>query len=225
VHPELLKRLVALACDQNLPVAMHLAESREELQLLRDGTGPFQQLLDGRSMWDPDAIPRNSRPLDYLRVLSEAPRALVIHGNYLDDEEIAFLAEYRDRLSVVYCPRTHTYFGHEPYPLEKMLGAGVRVVLGTDSRASNPDLSLLAEMRFVAKRFPSLAPAAILEMGTQASADALGFGNEVGSIGPGKFADLIALPCPTSDDPLEAILHGDAQPSHVFVRGRQVNIP
>jgi cytosine/adenosine deaminase-related metal-dependent hydrolase len=224
VHPELLGRLISTAHQRNLPMAMHLAESREELQLLHDGTGPFQQLLADRSMWDPEAIPLRSRPLDYLQLLAEAPQALVIHGNYLDGEEIAFLAEHRDRMSLVYCPRTHAYFGHDAYPLEELLRAGVRVVLGTDSRASNPDLSLLAEMRFVAKRFPAITSAAILDMGISIAATALGLDDEVGSIAPGKLANLVALPCPAGVDPLDAILHSDAAPSHVFVRGREVNL-
>jgi aminodeoxyfutalosine deaminase len=224
VHPELLVRLVALARKQNLPLAMHLAESREELQLLLEGTGPFQQLLADRSMWDPSAIPCGSRPLDYLKLLAEAPRVLVIHGNYLDDEEIAFVAEHRDRMSIVYCPRTHAYFGHAPYPLMEMLNAGVRVVLGTDSRASNPDLCLLSEMRFIAARFNKLSPATIVEMATLSAATALGIGSQVGSIEPSKFADLVALPCTAGSNPLEALLHSDALPSHVFVRGRQVKL-
>jgi cytosine/adenosine deaminase-related metal-dependent hydrolase len=222
VHPALLKQLIAAASERNLPVAMHLAESREELQLLRDGSGPFQQLLADRSMWDPQAIPRGTKPLDYLKMLARAPRALVIHGNYLDDEEIAFLAEHRDHMSVVYCPRTHAYFRHDPYPLEKMLDAGVNVVVGTDSRASNPDLSLLTELRLIAKRFPQLSPTLLLEIGTQSAARALGCDNQVGSIAAGKYADLIALPCSAGNDPFEAILVGDAQPTYVFVRGQQV---
>ena len=96
------------------------------MSCLRDGTGPFQELLEERSMWDAEAIPRGSRPLDYLRMLAEAPRALVIHGNYLDAEERAFLAEHADRMSLVYCPRTHAYFGHPPYPLAELLAAGVQ---------------------------------------------------------------------------------------------------
>ena len=90
-----------------------------------------------------------------LRMLADAPRALVIHGNYLDDEELAFLAANRERMSLVYCPRTHAYFEHPPYPLAKHLKLGVRVALGTDSRASNPDLDLLAEMRHVAQNASS----------------------------------------------------------------------
>ncbi len=76
VSPELLGKLVKLACAGKLPVAMHLAESAEELELLSAGSGPFRDLLDARSMWDPAAISVGSRPLDYLRQLADAPRAL-----------------------------------------------------------------------------------------------------------------------------------------------------
>jgi aminodeoxyfutalosine deaminase len=212
VHPRLLTRLVDLAIAHKLPVAMHLAESREELELLADGTGPFQELLEERSMWDAAAISRGSRPLDYLRELSRAERSLVIHGNYLDAEEITFLAERRERMSVVYCPRTHAYFGHAPYPLEAMLAAGVRVALGTDSRASNPDLDLLKEAQFTAAKFPSIDPATIIRMVTFDAAVALGIGESFGSLTPGKRASLAMLRCNNQlSDPYAAILTLGAQ--------------
>jgi len=194
VWPELLRRLIKLSRERDMPVAMHLAESAEELELLASGSGPLQQLLEERGMWDAAAIPRGSRPMDYLRLLAEAPRTLVIHGNYLNDEERTFLAAHVDRMSLVYCPRTHAYFGHPPYPLAELQAAGVRVALGTDSRASNPDLDLLAEMRFVARTFPQIDPLEILHMGTLAGAEALGRADDVGSITSGKLANLVAIP-------------------------------
>jgi cytosine/adenosine deaminase-related metal-dependent hydrolase len=225
VHPELLENLVKIACEQQLPVAMHLAESREELELLAKGTGPFQELLADRSMWDKAAIPAGSKPLDYLNVLAEAPRTLVIHGNYLSDDEIEFLAEHRDRMSVVHCPRTHAYFGHERNPLEKMLKAGVRVALGTDSRASNPDLSLLGEMRYLAKTFPNLPAGRITHMATTAGAEALGLGEEIGLLTPGRLADMVAIPSSDAANPWEAVLHSQAQPSQIIVRGTLRELP
>ena len=227
VSPDLLRRLIVLASERQLPVAMHLAESAEELQLLRDGTGPFQELLDERSMWDATAIPRRSRPLDYLRTLAEAPRALVIHGNFLDPEEHVFLAAQRERMSLVYCPRTHTYFGHSSYPLAELLSAGVRVALGTDSRASNPDLSLLAEMRHVARAHPEIDPNEVLRMGTLAGAEALGSADEAGSITPGKLANLVAIPLAEdagrlSSELLAALLADDRGPSAAWLRGNVV---
>jgi cytosine/adenosine deaminase-related metal-dependent hydrolase len=195
VNPQLLVRLVDLAVSRNYPIAMHLAESREELQLLRDGSGPFQELLAERSMWDAAAIPRGSRPLDYLRQLARAPRSLAIHGNYFDAEEIAYAAAHRQRMSVVYCPRTHAYFDHAPYPLEAFLAAGVRVALGTDSRASNPDLNLLTEIRFAAARFPKVDPARLVRMATLDAAEALGVGHVAGSLSVGKRAELATFRC------------------------------
>lgn len=195
VHPQLLTRLVDMAISKQLPIAMHLAESREELQLLRDGAGPFQELLAERSMWDGAAIPRGSRPLDYLKQLARAPRSLAIHGNYFDAEEIAFSATHRDRMSVVYCPRTHAYFEHEPYPLATMLDAGVRVAFGTDSRASNPDLNLLSEVQYLASRFPQIDPATLLRMATLDAAESLGLGDRVGSLAVGKRAELMTVRC------------------------------
>lgn len=211
VSPNLLQRLIELAAKHDLPVAMHLAESAEELAFLADGSGPLQELLDERSMWDDQAVPRGSRPLDYLKMLTGAPRALVIHGNYLDAEEQAFLADHADRMSLVYCPRTHNYFKHEPYPLAEFLAAGVRVALGTDSRASNPDLSVLSEMRHVAHVDSSVAPNTILRLGTLAGAEALGRADSLGSITPGKLAALIAVPLPMDikgkpEDLLAAVL-------------------
>ncbi len=174
VHPEFLTLCVRKAWEKKIPLAHHLAESREELMLLRAGCGPFVKLLQDFDAWDPDAIPFGSRPLDYLMSLANSHRALVIHGNYLDDDEIGFLAAHAEKMSIVYCPRTHAYFQHDPYPLAKMIAAGVNVAIGTDSRASNPDLSVLADMRFAAKQHPLVPLATLLRMITSNAAKALG---------------------------------------------------
>ena len=204
---------------------MHLAESREELEFLRDGSGPFRELLESRGGFDPTARPLGSRPLDELRRLSQVHRALVIHGNYLDDEEIEFLGWHRHRLSVVYCPRTHAWFDHAPYPLEKMLTAGAVVALGTDSRASSPDLSLLAEMRHVARTFPALGRATVLELGTLGGARALGRETEIGTLAVGNWANLTAIRLPDDPraDPHELMIDGDGDVAGTWVRGWRCN--
>jgi cytosine/adenosine deaminase-related metal-dependent hydrolase len=223
VHQRLLEELANLATQRGLPLAMHVAESREELQLLTTGDGPFRDLLEQRSMWDGGAIAPGSRPLDYLRRMAEASRALVIHGNYLRAEEIAFLADRRKRMCVVYCPRTHAYFGHDAYPLDELLAAGATVALGTDSRASNPDLQLMAEMQRVARFYRRVSPATVFDMGTLAGARALGLEAEAGSIAAGKRADLAAWAVPAwATEPYSAVLAGSATPVEVWLRGRRV---
>lgn len=230
VSPALVARLVALARERSLPVAMHLAESTDEIEFLRGGTGRFRKLLEERSMWDAGAVPSHSRPLDYLLLLAAAPRSLVIHGNYLDAEERAFLAAHRAQMSLVYCPRTHAYFDHTPYPLAELLSAGLRVALGTDSRASNPDLDLWAEMQHVARTHPDVDPYVILRLGTLSGAEALGRDGELGSITPGKLANLLALPLATQiPAPRELLSHllfaHNSATRLVWLRGKRITVP
>jgi cytosine/adenosine deaminase-related metal-dependent hydrolase len=225
VRPELLAAAVELSRKWQLPLAFHLAESREELELLRCGSGPFRDFLEDLGAWRPDAFRPGTRPLDYLRTLAAADRALVIHGNYLDDEEIAFLAEHRDRMAVVYCPRTHAWLGHDPYPLERMLAAGVTVGLGTDSRASSPDLSVLAEIRHVARQFPQLSGGTVLRLGTLDAARALGRERDVGSLEPGKAADLavVALDDRSGAGPYELLFDSDRPVVSTWLGGSMVS--
>jgi cytosine/adenosine deaminase-related metal-dependent hydrolase len=196
VSPELMRALVSIAQERGLPMAMHLAESEDELTFLNAGCGAFQELLEERGMWDAGAVPRGSRPLDYLRMLGAAPRAVAIHGNFLSAEEQLFLAAHRDHMSLVYCPRTHAFFDLPPYPLSELLEAGVRVALGTDSRASNADLDLVGEMRFLARTHPAIHPETLLRLGTLAGAEALGCADDEGSLTPGKLANMMAVPLP-----------------------------
>src|SRR5207247_1097505 len=106
-------------------------------------------------------------------------------------------------------------------PLSDLLRDGVHVALGTDSRASNPDLNLLSEMRFVARSFPAIDPYEILRMGTLAGAEALGRATEVGSITPGKLANLVAVALPDdtvvgSSDVLSTLLAAESMVAAVW---------
>jgi cytosine/adenosine deaminase-related metal-dependent hydrolase len=221
VHPKLLFAAAAMSAEYRVPLAMHLAESREELEFLRDHSGPFRELLDSRGGFDSSARPRGGRPLDELRCLVQAHRALVVHGNYLDDEEIEFVGRHRDRMAIVFCPRTHAWFNHAPYPLEKLLAVGAVMALGTDSRASSPNLSILAEMRHVAKSFPTLSRATILELGTLGGARALGRDAELGTLQVGNLADLTAirLPADPAADPHEMLIDGEGDVVGTWVGG------
>ncbi len=207
VHPKLLEAVIALSAAEKLPVAMHLAESSEEIELLQHGTGPLRSFLEDLGAWNSELIAPDSRPLNYLRQLASAHRALIVHGNYLNDEEIAFLGAHVARMAVVYCPRTHDWFAHRDYPLEKMLTAGVTVALGTDGRGSAPDLSLWSEMQRVVQKHPGVELHHILKMGTMGGAKALGLESTIGTLEPGKRANLTVATLPDRDarDPHELL--------------------
>jgi cytosine/adenosine deaminase-related metal-dependent hydrolase len=223
-HPNLLAAVVELSRQHGIPVAMHVAESREELELLRCGGGPLRRFLQELGAWEATAIRRGGRPLDYLRLLARCHRALVIHGNYLDDEEISLLGATAARMSVVYCPRTHDWFAHRDYPLEKLLAAGATVALGSDGRGSSPDLSLLGEMRCAAQKHPGVALATILRMSTIHGARALGRQTEIGSLAPGKLANLaiVALPESSARDPHDLLFDPAASVAACYCRGVEV---
>ena len=226
VSPQVIEQVCRLSAESLVPVAMHLAESFEELELLGSHSGPFVDVLAELGAWHAGAIPRGIRPLDYLRLLATAHRALVIHGNFLVQDEIEFLAAQRDRMSVVYCPRTHAYFHAGEYPLRQLLAAGAHVAVGTDSRGSNPDLSVLEELRFIARRYSDVDPATILRLGTWNAARALGLEKEVGSLEAGKRADfaVVALPDTAETNSHRLLFESDTKVVATFCAGKRLAV-
>lgn len=209
----LLERAIELSQAQKIPLAMHLAESSDEMRLLREGDGPIRELLEQFAPWDTSNL-AGRHPMDYIRMLGDAHRAIIIHGNYLDEMSIAMLAQRRDRMSVVFCPRCHARFGHPRYPLEEMLRDSVRVALGTDGRVSTSDLNVWAEMQRVADDYPNLSGETILQMGTLDGAEALGQGERYGAIRPGAAGSFAVARFPGSPydildsvDPVRRLLH------------------
>jgi aminodeoxyfutalosine deaminase len=202
-----------LAKTESLPLAVHLAETAAELSLLRDRSGPFPEFLKQLGVWDETELVHDT---DEAMSLC-GPHSLFIHGNYLTES-----AQFPEASTVVYCPRTHAAFGHPPHPFVSLLQRGINVALGTDSLASNPDLDVLAEARFVRARYPDADPAAILRMATLNGARALGWENETGSLTPGKSADFVVLRLPDRDvaDPHDLVLHSTLSPERVLYRGQ-----
>lgn len=212
VHPDLFRDLVKLAAERNTPLAMHLAETTEELELLSHGTGPLVDMLRGFGVWNESFLPTGTRILEYLQTLRELSHALVIHGNYLTPEEIDLLVE-NPQLTLVYCPRTHAFFGHQNHPWQQVLERGGSVALGTDGRGSNPDLNLWDEVRFLRRNFPSINPATLLELATLRGARALGLEAHYGSLTPGKrFAMIPHAINGSGSDPYDLLFSSTAKP-------------
>jgi cytosine/adenosine deaminase-related metal-dependent hydrolase len=213
------RRCLAAARADGLPLTTHLAESPDEAVFLRDHTGPFRELWERLGAWDEASVPRfEGGPVRYaasLGLLDHHPAALA-HFNYCDDAELGLLA--RGRASVVYCPRTHAYFGHPPHRWREMLGAGINVAVGTDSRASSPDLNLVDELRLLHGLAPDVPALTLWELATTRGARALGLADEAGSIMPGRFGDLVVFPT-SGNDPLAHILESTVLPLDVLARG------
>jgi len=145
---------------------------------------------------------------------------LLAHVNYCDDEELSILAS--GKASVVYCPRTHEYFGHQPHRWREMLAREINVAVGTDSCASSPDLNIVDELRLLHKIAPEVHVLQLWQMATIRAARAVQLQNEVGSLSIGKRADMIAFPA-DGDDPLTRILESDCLPSQARIGGITVS--
>ena len=218
------RQVVGEAVRRRLPVMMHLAESRDETELLATGGGAFRALLEQLGAWQPDAPPRLLPVADWITLLARAPRGVVVHGTFLPEDQAALsrLARHRDRLCVVVCPRTTLALSGRLPPVDVFQAAGIRVAIGTDSRASNPDLSVLAECRALVEG-GVVSPREALTMATQHGAWALGFERRCGMLAPGRFADLVILrPSSRHADPSEAVLDPATQVTATFRRGRVI---
>ena len=191
VHPDLFRQTVQLANAENIPVAMHLAETEAERELLSEGTGEFRGLLEELGLWQPAHF-GGRHGFEFLDLLSELSHPLVIHGNFLSNQELLFLAQH-PHMTFVYCPRTHAAFGHPPHPWQRLLDLGGTVALGTDGRASNPDLSLWSELQFLAAKFPEVSQLELLRLATLSGARALGQSHDHGSLEAGKLANLVVI--------------------------------
>ncbi|MDQ3626793.1 MAG: amidohydrolase family protein [Verrucomicrobiota bacterium] len=192
VSGKLYAEAAIVAAQHQLPITTHLAESREEMAMFRDGSGPLFEFLQsiGRPMSDCGA----TTPLALLlqrRLLDE--RWIVAHLNDLTAGDFRLL-ESAPKFHIVHCPRSHAFFGHTPFALEKLRALGFNICLGTDSLASNESLSMFAEMRQLAQTQPSLSPCALVEMVTTNAASALGQQDVLGRLRVGHLADAIALP-------------------------------
>ena len=188
-----LYRLCADAAGQRgMPLTTHIAESADEEAMFRDGAGELFALLEkvGRSMGD---CGRGSSFSSAVRNGLIGPGWLLTHANELDEADFEWIAR-TPGWHFVHCPRSHHYFGHRPFPWRRLRELGATISLGTDSLASNEDLSLFAELQAAQKSAPWLTSENLLETVTTQPARALGKRGELGVIAPGAHADLIALP-------------------------------
>lgn len=191
------------------PMAMHVAETREELQLINEKAGPFRDFLQNMGVWHPDQLFGSID--DVLNLLNDLDQAYIIHGNYLVREQ---WQRFNTSTTVVYCPRTHAYFGHENHPYLQMLDDGVNVALGTDSLASNPDLSILNECRFLWKRDRAKLDGPTLMM--------MATNNGQTSLFPKETASFVVVPNDGNSEPWEMLWNGSALPSAVYIQGKLI---
>ncbi len=224
VEAEGLRACVDAALVGNLRLCVHLAESREEVRFSERGDGPLRGFLERLGIWDDSIRCPRMRPVPLAETLGViGPRTVLAHCNYVSDDEIRMIAD--GGAHVAYCPRTNAAFEHPPHRFRDLLEAGVNVCVGTDSLASNPSLSVLDELRYLARLHQDVEARTLLEMGTIRGARALGLDGDVGSLTPRKWADITVVPLSPNGpgDPVENVLRCAEPVRATVVRGRLIS--
>ena len=184
------------ANSRRLPLAMHIAESEAEHDIVANARGDFAERWRRRGI----AVARRARsPIELLERQGALDRGpLLIHCVRVDDADIEIIA--RRRCAVAHCPASNAKFGHGIAPLLPLVAAGVRVGIGSDSVASNNRMDILDEARLAVlihraatQRHDAFGAHQALELATIGGAHALGIESRVGSLEPGKDADLAAF--------------------------------
>lgn len=196
--PELLTRSAEAARKRGLRMCVHVAESSQEFEMFVRAQGEMHDWLR-RSTRDMSDCGLGSPARHLKRCGALGENLIAIHANYLARGDASLLAKHK--VHVVHCPRSHQYFRHSPFPLRRLLKAGVSICLGTDSLASvlktrrqAVELNMFEEMRTLQDREKSLPPKRILQMATINGARALGMKGRIGELSPGSFADVITIP-------------------------------
>lgn len=208
-----LLRAIAAAAGR-APVSIHLGESAEEVEFLREGVGAWRELLSRLGVWSDGWRVPGLGPVEYIEahgLLSE--RLLAVHCVQLTDPELRMLA--RAGATVVTCPRSNRWTGAGLPPVDRFYASGARVAVGTDSLASVEDLNLFKELEVMRTLAPSVPAAALLASATKHGADALGFGAELGTIEVGKRAALIAVAVPAGVADVEEWLVAGVEPGRI----------
>jgi len=177
--PQTLRTVKRVAEEAGVPFMMHLSETREEVDIIRSCYG--------------------SRPVHHLRSLGVlGGKCAVVHGVWLDDDEMDILAA--SGTGLCHCPESNMKLASGIAPVPGLLARGVAVGLGTDGAASNNDLDMLQELDTMAKlhKAATMNPTAMdaetaLRIATVGGARVLGLEDLVGTIEPGKRADLIVI--------------------------------
>jgi aminodeoxyfutalosine deaminase len=189
----------------------HLAESREEMSMFRNAKGELYDFLKeiGRDMGDcgeGTPVATFFQRLGPSRTGAGNRPYVLVHLNELAENDFDLLKKTGLALSIVHCPRSHAYFEHSPFEFRKLGDLGSNICLGTDSLASNDDLSLFADLRAFQQEFPNVSPEKAVEMVTLNPARALQQEKSLGKIARGFAADLIAVPLARSTPIFEEIV-------------------
>jgi cytosine/adenosine deaminase-related metal-dependent hydrolase len=214
VSPALFQAIRADIDAHDTISTVHLGESPEEVEFIRRGTGGWKTLLEELGSWSADWKAPGVSPVQYLEDLGFLDsRVLAVHGAQFSGEDLSRLRALN--VTLVTCPRSNRHVGVGSPPIEAFYAMEVAVAFGTDSLASADDLNIFGELAEARRLAPRVPARALLESATATGARALGFGDDYGTIEPGKRAALIAVRVPEGIADVEEYLVSGISPDRI----------
>jgi len=183
------RSVLAAIGAQGAPFSVHLAESREEIELIRSGTGPFRGFLEERKVWDEDWEIPGCSPVQYAHHLGLLNNnALLVHCVNVTEDDLNLIKA--NDATICLCPRSNANLKVGEPPLELIMSKNILFCVGTDSLASNTDLDVSLELLYLAEICKECDWSKLLCAGTLTGARALKKHHYFGSLEPGKKARL-----------------------------------
>ena len=205
VDPESSRLAARRTREMGWTLVIHLSESQEEVEFVRDGTGGLTDIF-GANQWGGMGV----SPVRYAQSVELlAPETIAAHlATGVSEEDIEILAQ--SGVAAAHCPRSNDFLGCGISPVPDMIGRGIRVGMGTDGLWSSPSMNLFEETLF-AVELHGMSGATGLELATLGGARALGIEAESGTIEAGKWADLAVVETsPEDGDPEREVLEAAA---------------
>ncbi len=177
--------------DKSKIISVHNQETPGEDELIKNKTGDLAEVLIKKGfLLKQFSYPGETALQTNLHYLNKKDNILLIHNTFSKEKDIESAENFSDKIYWVFCPLSNLYIEKTLPDIPLFFKKGVKICFGTDSYASNTELSILSEMKAVTKTFPEIPFEELIEAATLNGAEALKIDDKYGSIEPGKTPGL-----------------------------------
>ena len=178
----------------NQIITIHNQESAAENELFKSGSGDFKRLYQLMQIDNPSftATGKNSLP-SIFRFLESAKHVLLVHNSFTEQSDIDLIRSSQTSVSFCLCPNANLYIEQTLPPVDLFVKNDIALVIGTDSLASNHQLSIVDELKTLHQHLPHLSLSVLLQAATYNGAKALGMEKGLGSFEKGKKPGVVLL--------------------------------
>ncbi len=173
-------------------VSIHFMETPSELGLFRRQGGMYDFIIES-GMGEPDFLQYGSHPDRLIKSLPRDIPMLLVHNTQAKEEDFRKILDYFTDVTFVLCPRSNYYIESAYPPAETLYKLGARTAIGTDSLSSNTSLSMIEEVKWLAKNNPSIPLETLLQWATENGAEGIGYADDIGSFTPGKHPGAVLV--------------------------------